>query len=675
METILVTAKKREQALSEVAGSLSVLFADDMARQGIGNLVDIGKTVPNLAVVTFGAGTPASAMPFIRGIGVQDHLILTDSGVSVYLDGVYLGRQIGQNWDLSDIERVELLRGPRGSLWGRNSIGGSINIITRQPDSPASTRLNIETGTRNRRNLSFYHNSRVSNKVALSANLAFKQRDGIGRFAGLPDISDRVGQLRDIAGRFQFSLKPSESFRLRITADGNSGEQGLNPYTTEILPGRSLAGAGLRNTDIAANPYDNNTTERLLTQTQNEAYGVSATATWQPVNTLDMTAVLSQRHSNYSAGLDDDSTRVRFLAFPEEGKADQTSFEWRMNSQRAGADWMVGLFWFEETGNVVQASALFNGQPNALYLTQDASSLGLYGTLGYALTDRLYLEGGVRYTEDDKQAFADINKSAASAFGSRNWTRLSWHLDAAWQVNAQSTLYAALASGYSPGTFPARPYCLFSDPQCFVASGSITAVNYELGLRGEVADRLSGSFALFYTDYSRLPYQTSDTSGDGFDTRNILVDQRTAGIEWEGRLRLTDYLFLHSSLGWMDVDVDGSAVAPLTPELTLSFSPELVWTRTDGSRWRLRLDYFWRDKMFGEPAAGDPRRNSVISGRGLIHFSLGWHSPDSRYEIALYGRNARDKRYTHALINTGDYILRILSNDASEFGLALRIRL
>ena len=135
LEEVIVTATKREQGIYEVPIAVSAFTEDIIFRQGIVDLTDIGKFVPNMTVTGFSAGHTSSVNVFIRGIGLQDHLITTDPGVGVYVDGVYLGRQVGQNWSLSNIERVEVLRGPQGTLYGRNTIGGAINIITRQPGS------------------------------------------------------------------------------------------------------------------------------------------------------------------------------------------------------------------------------------------------------------------------------------------------------------------------------------------------------------------------------------------------------------------------------------------------------------------------------------------------------------------------------------------------------------
>jgi iron complex outermembrane receptor protein len=147
-EEITVTAKKREQNIFEVPLAISAFSGETIQRQGIKDLTDVGKFVPNLNVTGFSAGHTSSVNPFIRGIGLQDHLITTDPGVGVYVDGVYLGRQVGQNWSLSNIERVEVLRGPQGTLYGRNSIGGAINIITRKPSATSASWRTSPRGSR-----------------------------------------------------------------------------------------------------------------------------------------------------------------------------------------------------------------------------------------------------------------------------------------------------------------------------------------------------------------------------------------------------------------------------------------------------------------------------------------------------------------------------------------------
>src|SRR5262245_7363064 len=176
-DTITVTAQKREESIYDVPVAISAFTPETMEKQGITDLTDIGKFVPNLNITGFSAGHTASQNPFIRGIGLQDHLITTEPGVGVYVDGVYLGRQVGQNWSLANIERVEVLRGPQGTLYGRNSIGGAINIITRKPGGEQDGRVSLTAGSRGRLNGDAYMNLPFSDEFALSFSLAYQRRD------------------------------------------------------------------------------------------------------------------------------------------------------------------------------------------------------------------------------------------------------------------------------------------------------------------------------------------------------------------------------------------------------------------------------------------------------------------------------------------------------------------
>ena len=206
-------------------------------------------------------------------------------------------------------------------------------------------------------------------------------------------------------------------------------------------------------------------------------------------------------------------------------------------------------------------------------------------------------------------------------------------------------------------------------PNCFVANDNVTAINYELGLKGQPLDSLQMSIAVFYTEYSDLPYQVSTTTGGGFNTQSVIVDQTSQGVEWESTWMPTDNFRLYTTLGYIDADVDDpnpAAVAPLTPELTASVSPELTIPVGDGEV-TARVDWSFRDEMFGEPT-NDPGRFTLIDSRDLINFDISYRPNVGDWTVAAYGRNVTDERYDNARLNTGDYVLVMLSNDASEFG-------
>ena len=683
IETIQVTATKRTQVIYEVPLAISAFSGDALAEQGISDLTDVGKFVPNLNVTGFSAGHTSSANPFIRGIGLQDHLITTDPGVSVYVDGVYLGRQVGQNWNLSNIERIEVLRGPQGTLYGRNSIGGAINIITKQPDDVAVTKVALEAGGRGRAKGDVFVNRELTDTLAFNFNAGYNQRDGLGKFINVPDAEYDVGETREAYGRFSLKMTPNDDFSLVLTADGNDGEGGLRPYTVlidEVPTGAYYTGmrfgaptptGPLRNSDLAPNIYDNATGTKEVTTVSNEASGVSLTADWSLNDELSTKAVISNRTSEYKAGLDDDGTIYALDHYPERGDADQTSVEWQLSGVYDEMDFVSGLYWFEEEGSNRQGEdSRFNGGANTLELDQTSTSRAVFANVGYQLTDDLRLAGGLRFNKDQKDVVANVGIGPFAA--SDEWSQMSYDVSASYRLENGMNLYGTIQSGYQSGQFPARPYCLFGNPQCLVATDNITAVNYEMGIKGQVTDTFSMSIAVFNTEFDDLPYQVSTTAEGGFSTTNLVVSQTSRGVEWESTMYFTDAFKVHSAVGWIDVDVnekDGvKPVAPLTPELTAAIGPSYEFNLSNGGSIITRIDYSFRDEMYGEPSS-DPGRLTQIDSRELVNMDIAYTPASGDWTVAFYGHNVFDERYDNARLNTGDYVLRILSNDASEFGL------
>lgn len=677
---ITVTAKRREQDINEVASAVTAFSGDTLAKQGIVDLTDVGKFVPNLAVIGFSAGHVSSTAPFIRGIGSQDHLITIDPGVGVYVDGVYLGRQVGQNWNLSNIKRIEVLRGPQGTLFGRNSIGGLINIVTYQPDEGIGGKASLSGGSRGRVSADFYGDLSLSEQLAASISGAFTRRNGIGKFTNIPDAEKDVGELRDVSARLAVKWRPTDDLSFLLTADGNDGEGGLRPYTTLIdeVPGGALYSAGLRNSDVSPDPYNNNTAQQNLVTVTNQAAGVALTTDYEFAQSASLKLFASKRHSEYNAGLDDDSASENFLSFPEHGEADQTSLELQLNAGLGRFDFVGGLYYFEEDGFNRQVAVTFQGTPGDFFLSQETQSKAVYANLGYALTDSVRVSGGLRYTRDTKDASTILNSFIDTA-GSAESSQVSWDAAASYEITDSVNVYANIASGYQSGQFPPRPFCLFGSldttlpgnvrrPNCFVTNDNVTAVNYEIGVKGQVFGRLQLAVAGFYTVYSDLPYQVVTTEGTGFDARNIIVDQVSRGIEIEATLAVTDDLSIHSTLGYIDVEVDDPiAVAPLTPDLTASVGPEYQLSLPNHGELSLRADWSYRAEMFGEPSP-DPGRFTQIDSRNIVNFDISYRPPSSGWTFGIYGRNVGDERYDNVRLNTGDYVLVILSNDASEFG-------
>lgn len=691
-EEVIVTATKREQGIYDVPVAVSAFTEDMILKQGITDLTDVGKFVPNMTVTGFSAGHTSSVNVFLRGIGLQDHLITTDPGVGVYVDGVYLGRQVGQNWSLANIERVEVLRGPQGTLYGRNSIGGAINIITRKPGEESGGRATITAGTRGRLNADFYWNQTFSDSFAASFTGSYMSRDGVGDFL-THETSTEVGEMEEWAGRVAANWDISEDFSILFSYDKNDGEGGLRPYTTLIdeVPSGLLYGTGARNSDVSQNPYDNNggfyidDDGNVISQANisNEADGWSITANWDINDDLAAKLLVSDRSSEYTTGLDDDSVEEVLFQYPEIGYADQNSTELQLSGNFDGWDFVAGLYFFEEEGGNLQDPNYFLGGAGSHLNYQETESKAIYANFGFQATDTLRLSAGARYTEDEKDAMTDLIFGLIQESHSRDWDDVSWEVAAAWDMNERLNLYGTIQNGYQSGQYNPRPFCLFdnldftqpgnvSQPNCFTeVNDNVTATNYEVGLKGTPVDTLQMSIALFYTDYNDLPYQVSSSAGVGFNTVNIIVDQTTTGVEWESAWAPTDRFVMYSSLGYIDADVDDPnpvVVAPLTPDLTYSISPEYTLPMAGGGELVFRADYSYRDDMWGEPS-NDPSRHTKIEDRTLINFDIAYHAPGGKWTLAAYGRNVTDEKYDNARLLPGDYVLVILNNDRSEFGL------
>ncbi|MEL0068580.1 MAG: TonB-dependent receptor [Gammaproteobacteria bacterium] len=691
---ITVTATKREQAIYEVPIAISAFSGDEIDEQGIVSITDVGKFVPNLNITGFSAGHTSSANPFIRGIGLQDHLITTDPGVSVYVDGVYLGRQVGQNWNLQNIDRIEVLRGPQGTLYGRNSIGGAINIITKQPDQDAVTKVTAEVGTRGRLRTNVFTNQGISDNLAFNFSIGFDRRDGLGEFYNLPLAEYDVGETQEFNGRVSLKYDNGDDFRLVFTADANDGRGGLRPYTTlidEIPNGRLYAARGLRNSDVAADRFDNATGTIESAGVWNKARGISITADYDISDTYGLKFIASNRSSKYKAGLDDDGTVVRLDHYPERGSADQTSIELQLTAQYDQVDFVSGIYWFNEEGKNRQdpSEASFDGGPTRLDLDQETTSFAMYINVGYDVSEDLRITGGLRYTEDEKDASTNVFDPIGTIFDSRDWDELSWEVASNYTFESGLNWYATIQTGYQSGQYPARPYFLigqffgeggFGNPDAaaavranngFKAGDNIGAINYETGFKGRLSDELVMSVALFNTMYDDLPYQVSVVTDSGFDTNNLIVEQTSRGVELESTYSPTESFRLHASVGLIDVDVDEQngvkPVAPLTPEVTAAISPSYTAELDGGALLTTRVDLSYRDGMYGEPSS-DPLRLTQISDRTTVNFNMTYEPPNADWSVSFYGRNITDERYEDARLNTGDYILVILNNDASEFG-------
>ncbi len=682
VEEILITsARKREETVYETPAALTVFNSAVLTDRGVNTVEDVGKYVPNVAVTRFGVGNPAQAAVFIRGIGTGDHLITTDPGVGVYLDGVYLGRQLGNNLNLANVERVEVLRGPQGTLYGRNTLGGAVNIVTRKPGEEEGFQFTAQLGTRERVAANFYGNTKLADNVGLSVTGGWTSRNGVGDAINIANPEARIGEINEFFGRAALQWDVNEKLSVLATIDGTSGDNGQSPYTIDIIGG-PVPGFGLPFLSDDDVPFrdDSASTVAGLESTSNSTFGVSVTVDYE-INENWSTKVLgSYRESEYTGGLDDDITAFNLSEFPEEGEADQFSLEWQLNGQIGGFDVVAGVYYFTEEGSNFSGPFTFNpfnlAGPNDFFtLEQETESYAVYANASYAVTEDLTIGGGVRYSEDEKDAVALF-----PSFGgvpdseSGNFDEVTWDVNVTYALAENFNVYGQIQRGYQTGGFPPRP---FGGPDQFNVFDETTAINYEVGFKGIINEYLAISTSFFWTEYDDLALPFSDPQAGGFVTiTENAGGARARGIEVEASVT-ADGFFLNPSFGYNDneitsllpgtIGLEEGAPLPLSPEVTIAINTGYEFD-LDGGTVRAQANYSFRDSLQGQPTLNEAER---IDARSLVGFNVTYTSEDGSWDLQAYGENIFDTVYDQGrLINTfHGFVGIVLSNDRSEFGL------
>ncbi|WP_435277111.1 TonB-dependent receptor [Psychrobium sp. nBUS_13] len=697
VERIMVTARKRSESLQETPTAITVIDSGLLDDNNVSNLDDVGKYVPNLNISRFGAGNTAHASVFIRGIGLQDHIITTDPGVGVYVDGVYLGRQMGANLSLPNIASVEVLRGPQGTLYGRNTLGGAINVITKQPGDENVFNISAKAGSRGRVETTAYYNNELTDAWSVSASGAYKKRDGVGTAINLDNPEREIGEENEFSGRIATKFQASEDLSFVFAVDTVDNKSGQSPYTIEMTDALDANDPFngdfplLNESLLPTNPDDLGTAVAGLESTEASGWGAALTTNWSINEQYDAKFIISKRHSDYEGGLDDDGTVLHLSEFPEVGGADQESVELQLNGTFDNMDFVSGLYYFTEDGYTKSGPWTFSpwNTPNGK-LTNGDDSFGDYGyfdlnqvttsyaayfNMSYSLTERLDIGGGLRYSSDEKKANAMFPSFAERKFVEADFSEVTWDVNAAYRLDSGHNVYATIQKGYQTGGFPPRP---FGGAAQFVAFDETTAINYEVGFKGQVLDNLTLMTAVFYTKYSDLALPYSDpTAGGGFVTIIENAGESEAkGIEIEATLNVTDDFDIRAAFGYLDAEIsqidDGvtgielGATPALTPKYTATLAASYYVELDSGASLAFNADYSYRSSMQGQ-SSNNPTEE--ISSRDLAGFNVKYQPADALWSLSLYGENVFNEVYDQGRLQQAGFVGIVRSNDRSEFGL------
>jgi outer membrane receptor protein involved in Fe transport len=714
IERVVVTAERRTTTLDTTPAAITVLTGPRLAEQGAVNLADVLNLAPNTSF-----SSQASTQIFIRGIGNVFLLAGGDPGVALYADGVYLSDQTSTNLALFDTQRIEILRGPQGALYGRNATGGAINLISAPPTNTFQSRIGVEAGNYGRRQAEGFVSgplgggSGIGSDTTARLSFQFKDFDGYTKnpLAGMPSgpivtggpffkPPDRLDDLHSSALRLQTSTRLPGQANLRLIA-GYYHENDNGPSLPLLID-------PLMNSSLLYGLYPEADPRRQASQGAINRIDVrSLQAIYErPLGDGTLSLTTAWRMSNVRHVWDGDETAAP-SASPSfiTSSIDRSIDLHYASSEEARLRWLAGLtaqdFYQRQDvlfqaqvplGFLVPGQSLTTAVPGGLRIELGGPirtrSVAAYTDLRYALTPSLALLGGVRLNRDTKSA-DEYQRLTVPAFGlggtntgnpRDGWTSLSGSVGAEYKLAKDTLTYARLSHGFKSGAVN-----LGALQGNLVRPETVTAL--ELGLKTKFLDR-RGAFnaAVFSSDYKDM--QVAQASS----TQVILANASRArinGAEFELALRPVPAWLFNATLGLMDptysdftnidprndptraVNVSGRQLAQVS-RAQLGLGAE--YTRTVGNnKLTLRGDYMRRSKIyfteFNTPDA-------MQEGYGLLNLAASIQPAAGGWKLYGYVRNATNTTAITSMLITGadlGFTRQVTYTPPREFGIGATV--
>jgi len=717
LEEITVTARKREESLQTTPIAISAFLALDMEKRNLSNLMEVTSFIPNVTVSSTarGGGGP-SANVYIRGVGQDDFLFTTDPGVGIYIDGVFHPRTIGGVMDLLDLERVEVLRGPQGTLFGKNTIGGAINVVSLKPTGETGGNAKVTVGRFGRIDArGSFDFPVIADQLLPKISFSTKNRNGYGKrldFATKKVIDQSLGDEDQTAVRGAVRWLPSDKVTVDISADYSTWNQNSAPtVVTKIDP--SNAFPTLQWNEVIGTPsglpYDDrflipgNVDDSYGTGPNGvtyEGWGVNGTVTWDMDEDVSLKSITTYRAFKARFGRDGDGSPLPIVATDNRQKQHQfsqeiqligTSFEDRLH-------WQVGGFYFDEYGQDLNDVRLISGMFNAFealpgpiasgfggagnFLNQfldldldifneiNISSIAGFGQATLDVTDKLSVTGGLRYTHEKKDYTLRHQRIASGLFivplttVSNNWNAVTPMGSLQYQLSDDIMTYASFSRGFKSGGFNGRPteagLVETFDPE-YVSS-------YEAGIKTELFNnRLRLNLAAFYMDYTDMQINVisfSQNTGSLVLRTDNVGAATIKGLEMDLQAAPAEGFLVGWNLGYLDfsikeldptvVGVSKNSKGVRAPKWTMSAYVEYSWDVRNNGEITLRGDWSYESESFSD-ITNTP--SIIREAHSIINARISYAMVENGWEISLFGTNLTDKRF----INSG-------SSDLNSFG-------
>lgn len=673
---VTISAQRRTEELQKAPLAVTALSSKELEIKQIRRLDDLKAEVPNV-VIEQNTGTSSGAKIFMRGVGTDESLFTADPSVAIYIDDMYIARQTGAMFDMFDLQRVEVLRGPQGTLYGRNATGGAVRYITKKPDGQSRLEVDARIGNLGRFDVNLSGSGAFSESVAVNFGVMSKTRDGYLRdITNNRDVNDE-----DVKGaRFGLAADVTKSTSLRFSVDTLRQKSGPT-YASGIIDAATSARFGNR----PINNADGNllTVETNLTTGKNDLdqSGVHLSLATD-MGGFEWRNILTYRKMDNLLFIDlDGTTGTRFHLFQDQGQK-QGSYEMQFVSTGKGPlAWTAGLFAFNEKNTQPTRQDIFaTGGVNTI--KQDTDATAVYGQGDYRFAGIWKATFGARYSRETKDfSIASLlaNGNPNFSFNAKNtWTRTDWKLGLDAQVTPDFLAYGSATTGFKSGGFNGRAA---NAAQAALTLKPETVRTYELGFKSTFmggAARLNVN--LFQNDYRDLQLTAFNASGVSVLTN--AASAKIKGAEVDASMQFTRNWQASVNIGTLDAGYKdfSAANAAIFDGKDLKQAPKLQYGASTsyraglagGGALLLTAQLKYVDEHFQNLANSQLIKTDEYT---IVDARAAYEAAGGRWSVALWGRNLTDKRYY-----TGAFDLAALGvavayiNVPRTYGVDLRYR-
>ena len=700
MEEVIVTSRKREESMQDAPLSVSAFSGDSLEARGLTNISEVGGITPNLTYQNNPQATGSSSVStvYIRGVGQRDSLGTLDNGVGFYIDDVYIARTVGAVVDLLDVERIEVLRGPQGTLFGRNNVGGALALHSKKPSDEFGGYVSAAIGVDNEHKLRGTVNIPLSDNLLTSFSGIWHQQDGYVKRPAGGDLGNKdVSALR--ANVLWLATDTIEvSFSADYSTEDNNGAPFKLVGTDEADQASTVLGnfvSFYNNVTQGANcgygtfgPFNNPnplcyndqwvSDENLgdaPTFSKTDVWGTKLGVTWDISDELTFKSITAYRDLDAEAARDSDASPLLIVHFYDRFKADQFSQEFQLlgTAMDNKLDWITGAYYFDEKGynrnELNFAIAHFDSRNHT-----SSTSMAVFTQGTYHLTDSLDLTLGVRYTDEEKtfdpdQVVLDSNIGIPGGTmilplgkNSRDTQETTPMANIAYNVNDDTMVYATYSEGFRSGgyvqrIFPPRPDVVEFDPE-YVKS-------YELGFKFNNSDgSLSLNGATFFMDYEDI--QVRVPAGVAQVEQNV-GEAEISGAELELKWQPAASWFVEAGVGYTHakytkiiIDVSAPPTADPNnpyeviqldnefdhvPEWSVNASLSKEFDLDNNGLLLIRLSGNYQSGYFNEPLN---LAETAVPEIGIFDLTTVWTSRDETYSLRAGIKNFTDEEYNTA---------------------------